>query len=82
MTSRSYYEPSDEDADDIDAPLQPDHFCDCHPGRELRHPHQHHPDCPRYAPPPRGPGSDARHRAAVLAEIRQRLADAKRRPTP
>jgi hypothetical protein len=74
------YEPEDEDedADDIYGDPQPDHFCECRPGRELRHAHQHAPDCPRWMPPLQGPGSTPEGRAAALAAAREAIAAARR----
>jgi hypothetical protein len=57
---------------------QPNDFCECRPGRELRHPHQHAPDCPRWSPPLTGPGSTPQGRARALEEIRRTLANARR----
>jgi hypothetical protein len=57
---------------------QPDDFCECRPGKEMRHPFQHKSDCARWAPPLTGPGStpEGRRRAreiyeATLKERRQ-----------
>jgi hypothetical protein len=69
-----WYEPEDEDADDLPTPreeAQPEHFCDCRSG-ELRHPWQHADTCHRWAPPLAGPGSTPAGRAAA----RQALTDA------
>jgi hypothetical protein len=42
-------------------------------------PDHHATGCPRYAPPPRGPGSTPEGRAHALRLIREALADARRR---
>jgi len=68
------YEPTDEDYDDLHVPrteAQPEHFCECRPGAELRHPWQHADTCHRWAPPLTGPGSTP----AGRAEARRIYAD-------
>jgi hypothetical protein len=74
----SFYESPDyEPEDDGDEPAeeaQPDHFCECRPGVELRERWQHAPDCRRWTPPLGGPGSTPAHRAAALAHIRAQIA--------
>jgi hypothetical protein len=72
----SWYDPSDEDLDDeleCAEEAQPDNFCECRPGLELRHAWQHDPACRRWAPTLRGPGSTPQGRAAALAQIRSTL---------
>jgi hypothetical protein len=80
------YEPPDPDdwfpPDDEPTPSvepQPDHFCECRPGQQLQHRWQHAPECLRWAPPMRGSGSTPQHRAAVMANVRAQIAEAKRR---
>jgi hypothetical protein len=74
MTEHHWLPDDDEDGEPIyDAEAQPDDFCECRPGAELRHPWQH-PDCPRWTPPLGGPGSSPAHRAAALAHIRAQIA--------
>jgi hypothetical protein len=71
------YDPEDDGAGDLPEPreeAQPDHFCDCRPGAELRQPWQHADTCHRWAPPLTGPGSTPAGRAAALAQIRATLA--------
>jgi hypothetical protein len=58
---------------------QPDMFCDCRPGTEIRHRWQHAPECLHWAPPMVGSGSTDEHRAKVLAYCRSVIAEAKRR---
>jgi hypothetical protein len=77
------YEPEDEDLDVDPDPYmdeaQPDHFCECRPGAELRERWQHAPDCRRWTPPLGGPGSTPAHRAAALAHIRAQIAGTRHR---
>lgn len=90
------YEPPDDDEPDeddgnpdlIEAMLrelteaQPEHFCECRPGAELRQPWQHADTCRRWTPPLGGPGSTDEGRARARAEyqrIRDEIAAAKRR---
>jgi hypothetical protein len=44
---------------------QPDDFCECRPGLELRHRWQHDTACRRWAPALQGPGSTPAGRAAA-----------------
>jgi hypothetical protein len=68
------YEPADDDGEDpIEREVQPDDFCECRPGVEMRHGWQHARTCLRWSPPLRGPGSTPEGRAAALADIRQQL---------
>jgi hypothetical protein len=71
------YAPEDEDADDTWTE-HPATWCDC-VGTEVARPDFHATNCPRYAPPPRGPGSTPEGRARALRLIREALADARRR---
>jgi hypothetical protein len=79
-----WYEPPPED-DYEPEPIgeqreaQPDDFCECRPGVELRNGWQHDPTCLRWTPPLTGPGSTDAHRAKVLAYCRTVIADARQR---
>lgn len=53
-------------------------YCEC-VGSRVREHWQHAPDCPRWAPPARGPGSTPAARVAALAAIRAQIAEARRR---
>jgi hypothetical protein len=66
-----YHEPQRE--------AQPDDFCECRPGVEMRQRWQHAAECLRWSPPLAGPGSSDEHRAQALAHIRAQLAESKRR---
>lgn len=80
MTDR--YEREDEDVDDPVIPelceAQPDHFCECRSGIEMRQRWQHDPACRRWAPPLTGPGSTpaGRERARQLFEAARRAKEA------
>jgi hypothetical protein len=88
MTDPKIPDPADDDLeppDDLDEdayapyPLPSALWCDCRPGAELYYGWQHAPDCGRWEPPRRGPGSTDEARAAAMAHIRAVLADTKRR---
>lgn len=61
------------------AEVQPDMFCECRPGTEIRHRWQHAAECLHWAPPMVGSGSTDEHRAKVLAYCRAVVTEAKRR---
>jgi hypothetical protein len=62
VTGHSYYEPTDEDADDLPTPTE---GCDCNPHTVITQPWQHRTDCAHYAPPLQGPGSTPAGRQAA-----------------